>query len=227
MNADLKNSSSLSQGPIHLVTDQFNIGGGIEHIYQIAAGMKNFKFRIFALPGKGDALEKFNGLDNVEIHGNGFKPDQLLEGNPRLIHFHHLRPLLSFFKTPFTRSPVPMVFTAHGLHIHKYEFTHNIRARVNYILRFHLEKRLFAKVDRVIAVSREDKAFIETNYKVNNVLYLTNGIDFKGADSGPVPSKQKLRRELDLPRDEFLFVTVARFNFQKGYDILIKGIAKA
>ncbi len=42
---------------IHLVTDRFHIGGGIEHIFQIARGLKDFRFRIFGQPG--EAEEKF------------------------------------------------------------------------------------------------------------------------------------------------------------------------
>jgi glycosyltransferase involved in cell wall biosynthesis len=212
---------------IHLVTDEFSLGGGIEHIYQVAKGLTEIKFRIFAQPG--NAVKKFQHLENVEIHDKGYHPSYVMEKKSNLVHFHHLRPLLSFFRNPMGRGKynVPIVFTAHGLHIHKYEFYNSIRGKINYFLRFHLEKWLLSKADRIIAVSREDKGFLEEKYHLKNVSYLTNGIDFSALNAGSRASQNKadLRRKLDLPMDDFLFVTVARFNFQKGYDILIKAIS--
>ena len=62
---------------------------------------------------------------------------------------------------------------------------------------------------------------------------MTNGIDFSavtpGSGSGGQgrgENKVELRQRLDLPPHAFLFITVARFNFQKGYDILIRAIAR-
>ena len=212
---------------IHLVTDEFSLGGGIEHIYQVAKGLTEIKFRIFAQPG--NAVKKFQHLENVEIHDKGYHPSYVMEKKTDLVHFHHLRPLLSFFRNPMGRAThnVPIVFTAHGLHVHKYEFYNSIRGKINYFLRFHLEKRLLSKVNRIIAVSREDKGFLEEKYHLKNVTYLTNGIDFSALNAEDVLSKNKsdLRGKLDLPTDDFLFVTVARFHFQKGYDILIKAIS--
>lgn len=205
------------------MTDQFNLGGGIEHIYQVAKGLKDTRFGIFGQPGP--AREKFTNLKNVEIHDNGFAPSYVMEKSPDLVHFHHLRPMVSFFINPFRRWQVPVIFTAHGLHIHKYEFYDSMTAAIKYFLRFHLERRVFSKPNRIIAVSREDKRFMEEKYKLQNVTYLTNGIDFSAITAGNDQSKKDLREKLGLPAGEFLFVTVARFNFQKGYDILIKAIS--
>ncbi len=209
---------------VHLVTDQFNLGGGLEHIYQIARGLKDFHFRIFA--DGGDAAEKFNHLENVDVYDNGYAPGDLLAGEPDVIHFHHLRPLLTFFKNPFACYDVPVVFTVHGLHIHKYEFFSTLKSRLGHFFRFQLEKRLFRKPNRVIAVSREDKAFMETQYRLKDVKYLTNGIDFSAVVEGAEErkSRDELRKRLGLSVDEFLFVTVARFNFQKGYDIFFQAL---
>jgi glycosyltransferase involved in cell wall biosynthesis len=214
---------------IHLVTDKFYLGGGLEHIYQIAKGLKDIKFRIFGQPGEKEAVEKFKHLENVETHDKGFHPSDVTAGKPDLVHFHHLRPLFTFFKNPFSRVPVPTIFTAHGLHIHKYEFYHSLRGRLTYFLRFHLEKRLLPNVDRVIAVSREDKAFLREKYHLRDVIYLTNGIDFSAVTGGMEESinKKDLREKLGLPGINFLFITVARFHFQKGYDILLKAISLA
>jgi glycosyltransferase involved in cell wall biosynthesis len=213
---------------IHLVTDRFHLGGGLEHIYQVAKGLKEIQFGIFAKPGTNSAYEKFSNMKNVEICNQGYSPDIVMEKEPDLVHIHHLKPLAAFFKKPGKKYNIPIFYTAHGLHIRKYEFYGSISAKTKYFLRFQLEKRILPKAKRIIAVSREDKHFLEEKYRLKNVTYLTNGIDFSAIphDKGSGESKTLLRKELNLPEDDFLFITVARFDFQKGYDILIKAIAK-
>ena len=83
---------------IHMVTDNFSTGGGLEHIFQIVRGMPAHDFRIFAKAG--DALEKFSGLSNVATCSQGFRPALVLKPKPDLVHIHHLLPLLAFFLYP-------------------------------------------------------------------------------------------------------------------------------
>jgi glycosyltransferase involved in cell wall biosynthesis len=208
---------------IHLVTDQFTLGGGIEHIYQVTRGLEDIRFGVFGEPGP--AVEKFNRLKHVEIHDKGYAPGYVMEKSPDIVHIHHLRPLVSFFKKPFSKYKVPIIFTAHGLHIHKYEFFNSFRANISYLLRFQLEKRIMCKLNGIIAVSQEDKHFMEEKYHLDNVIYLTNGIDFSFVTTAKRQSKKELRKQLELPADDFLFITVARFDFQKGYDILINAVS--
>ena len=206
---------------IHIVTDQFIVGGGIEHIYQIVKEMKEVQFGIFAK--SGNAVEKFQGLQNVKIYERGFTPGYVLKEKPDLVHIHHFRSLFSFLKNPLAKYHTPIIFTAHGMHVHKYEFSRSIASCFKYFLRTNLEKKLLKRIDQVIAVSREDKQFMEAKYNLKNVFYLTNGLDFSNVKI-PLDPKNVLRERLNLPEDYFLFVTVARFNFQKGYDILIQSI---
>lgn len=219
---------------VHLVTDRFSIGGGIEHIYQIVSHLTTFHFTIFGKPGP--AVERFKHLENVDIHDRGYDPNDILKSSPDIIHFHHLKPLTSFFLNPFRKriSKTPVIYTAHGLHIHKFEFYPGPVARLKYRLRFWLERYILPKAHRVIAVSREDKKFIEEKYRLGTVSYLTNGIDFEKIKVGEGESRtqlrkqlrQQLRERLEFPEDTFLFITVARFDFQKGYDILLQAIQK-
>lgn len=208
---------------IHIVTDYFSVGGGIEHIYQVVKGLKDFRFGIFARPG--NALQKFKKLENVKTYPAGFHPGYVLSEKPDLVHIHHIRPLFYFYKKPFSHYKIPVIFTAHGLHIHKYEFSNIISNKIKYFLRFLLEKKILKKVDKIIAVSKEDRDFLEKKYHLKNVVYLTNGIHFSNIRSTAKCKEKILRKELHLPEDHFLFTTVARFDYQKGYDILIKAIS--
>jgi glycosyltransferase involved in cell wall biosynthesis len=208
---------------VHLVTDRFSTGGGLEHIYQVAGGIKEIDFTVFGQPDSPAAVDKLAGLPNVTVDDSGFGARRITSGNPDLIHIHHLRPLLSLYRCPLRRVGVPVLFTAHGLHLHKYEFLPGWTSGLKYRLRFQLERRLLPKPDRVIAVSREDRGFMERNYRLPNVTYLTNGIAVQDKKKH---SKKHYRRLLDLPEDTLLFVTVARFNFQKGYDILLEALGR-
>ncbi|MCP5048645.1 MAG: glycosyltransferase family 4 protein [bacterium] len=209
---------------IHLVTDQFCLGGGIEHIFQVAKGLPQFQFGIFGEPGP--ASGKFRDLPNVDVYDTGFDPSLVLESSPDIVHIHHLRPLTAFFRNPFRKYNVPVLFTVHGLHIHKFEFYKSLTAKLKYFLRFRLEKNMLPKADRIIAVSREDQRFMEENYGLTHVDYVTNGIDGTAVKAAEGLSKADLTGKLDVPPGAFLFVTVARFNFQKGYDFLLQTIAK-
>jgi len=206
---------------VHIVTDNFSTGGGIEHIFQIVKGLPELDFKIFA--GAGDMLAKFSGLANVETCSRGYSPALVLKTKPDLIHIHHLRPLLAFYRNPLARYEVPVIYTAHGLHIHKYEFPCSVLNRLKYKLRFVLEKYLFVRADQVIAVSKADRDFIRNRYKLNHVRYIANGIDPSRLEE--VQSQRKIGDEFQLPAKRILFITVARFNFQKGYDVLIRAIA--
>lgn len=209
---------------IHLVTDAFTVGGGLEHIFQIVNGFPQIQFTVFGQ--SGPCTGKFKNLTNVKIHDAGFSPAQVMAHAPDLVHIHHLKPLLAFYKNPFVHYHVPVIFTAHGLHIHKYEFYPQVSARIQYALRFHLEKYLYQRVNKIIAVSREDARFLEHQYHLEHVHYIANGIDFARVKAASVgESKAHLRQRLALPVSSFLFVTVARFHFQKAYDFLIRAIA--
>lgn len=217
-------SYKTNQLRVHLVTDRFSLGGGIEHIYQIVNGLSHIHFDVFGEPGP--AVEKFELLPNVNIHTTGYDASLVLKDSPDIVHIHHLKPLTSFFKNPFKKYKIPIIFTVHGLHIHKYEFQETVRANISYFLRFHLEKNTLKKAKGVIAVSREDREFLETYYGLTNVTYLTNGIDFSRITRNIDEPRESLRKRFDFPNDSFIFITVARFDFQKGYDILIEAIKR-
>lgn len=200
---------------IALVTDSFTIGGGLEHIYQICLGMPDIDFGVFAKDG--NAKQKFELLPNVKIFSSGYGEKYIKSFNPDIVHIHHLKPLLKLYKMN-----AKTIFTVHGVHLHKYEFVNGFKAMALKVLRLNLEKYLYKSVDKIITVSDDDKDYLKEYYKLDSdVVY--NGIDYE-----PIlkikNSKEDLRQKLSLPQDKQLFLTVARFDFPKGYDILIEAI---
>ncbi len=205
---------------VALLTDAFKVGGGLEHIYQITSGMRDVEFCIF---GKGGIRhEKCEALRNVMVHRKGYSPKDVLLFRPDLIHIHHLKPLVAFCGSPFANHTIPIIFTVHGLHIHRYEFTGGMFRRIKYFTRFALEKYLFSRVSGLITVSQEDSDFIHNKYHMEATC-IPNGIDQSRFIFTHEPINT-IRQRLNLPIDHFLCLTVARFDFQKGYDILIRAM---
>lgn len=200
---------------IALVTDSFTIGGGLEHIYQICLGMPDIDFGVFAKDG--NAKDKFELLPNVKIFSSGYDEKYIKSFNPDIVHIHHLKPLLKLYKMD-----AKTIFTVHGVHLHKYEFVNGFKAMALKVLRLNLEKYLYKSVDKIITVSDDDKAFLKEYYKIDSeVIY--NGIDYRPIEQ-IVLSKEELRDKLNLQKDKQIYLTVARFDFPKGYDILINAI---
>lgn len=200
---------------IALVTDKFSTGGGLEHIYQLCCGMPDVEFGVFAKDG--NAKDKFILLDNVTVFDNGYASEAIIAYAPDVVHFHHLKPLLAF-RGKARRS----IFTVHGIHLHQYEFKSGLLSRIQYFIRLNLEKFLYRKVDRIISVSYEDENFIAEKYGVK-AKTVFNGIQFDAIE-GIQGSQDSYRMLLDLPADKRIYLTVARFDFPKGYDVLIKAI---
>lgn len=200
---------------IALVTDSFTIGGGLEHIYQICLGMPDIDFGVFAKDG--NAKDKFELLPNVKIFSSGYDEKYIKTFNPDIVHIHHLKPLLKLYKMD-----TKTIFTIHGVHLHKYEFMSGFKAKVLRFLRLNLEKYLYKSVDKIITVSDDDKMFLKEFYRIESeVIY--NGIDYRPIEQ-IVLLKEELRDKHNISKDKQIYLTVARFDFPKGYDILINAI---
>lgn len=209
---------------VALLSDKFQIGGGLEHIYQIVRGLPGIRFGIFA--ENGPAKSKFKALSNCQIFCEGFHPQYITTFQPDIIHIHHLKPLFRFFRNPFKNYTVPIIFTMHGVHLHKYEFKTSISNRIGYSLRYHLEKYLYHKVDQLITVSQDDQQFVHRKYGIKKVVRVPNGLVFSDLEQTRHRSKAELRRLFHIPANQFIFLTIARFDFPKGYDILVKAISR-
>ncbi|GAB4373784.1 MAG: hypothetical protein Kow0042_17880 [Calditrichia bacterium] len=212
------------QKKIALLTNSFHTGGGLEHIYQIVRNLPEFQFAVF---GKGgEDYQKFRDLPHVQVIDSGYSPSLIEVYQPDLVHIHHLKPLLNLLGAPFRSYPFPIIFTIHGVHLHKYEFLSGIRHQLSFQLRFRLERYLYRKVNKLITVSADDQEFVRQTYAVDHLIYIPNGLDFEQINPQSLPSRQEIRQQLSLSNSAFAFLTIARFDFAKGYDVLIKSLIR-
>ena len=204
---------------VALVIDKYMIGGGLINLYRLVKGLPDIEFGLFAKDGKGKKI--FEDIRNVRLFNNNSYND-ILNFKPDIIHFNHLKPLVNFLVNDriYRKSITSLLFTAHGLHIHKYEFSKKKLDKLKFYLRFIIEKHTYNKVSKVIAVSKEDKNWLISNYKLKNVTYIPNGIDCESFSRNYIADSDII----NLLKDKFIFFTIARFDFQKGYDTLVKAI---
>ena len=199
---------------IALLTDRFMVGGGLEYLYRIAAGLPQHTFVICAHGGL--AAERFQSLPNVVIETGGYSPAIVRRHAPDLLHFNHLRPLCAFSLTP-GRMPLPSINTVHGIHLRRYEFLHGPHHRLISFARQTLERYCLAKVDINIALTQSDRDYLVTRLNAKRVVIIPNGIAaLDPATLNPVPRAARLH-----------FLVPARFDFQKGHDVLLHAIHMA
>ena len=181
--------------------DKDSIGGGMEYIRRQIAAHPGDEARVFFSERGECTAAKMNAWGADVIHAN------------------HLKALVQIFRSPFSRPTGKVVFTVHGIHLRKYDFLSRTFAnRLKRALRLVLEQWLYRKCDRLIALTETDAADIRRLYGPGlPVVVEPNSVD---------PSKfAQPVGNLCYGADEFAFVCIARFDFQKGQDVLLRAIA--
>ena len=187
---------------IAYLIDRDSVGGGMEYIRRQMAAHPNDETRVF-FSDCGDCTAAKMNAWGVEV-----------------VHVNHLKALLQLFRNPFVRPHGRVIFTVHGIHLRKYDFLpKSFFYRTKRLVRLSLERWLYRKCDTLIALTETDKGDIKRLYGANlSVVVEANSIDVSGLKA-PVGLKYR--------ENEFSYVCIARFDFQKGQDILVNAIDRA
>ena len=182
--------------------DREAVGGGMEYIRRRIRARPDDDSRVFAADRGECAAAKVNAW------------------GAEVVHVNHLRALLQLFDNPFVRPHGKVVFTVHGIHLRKYDFLPKTPLnRFRRWLRLSLERWLYRKCDRLIALTETDAADVSRLYGERlPVVVEPNAVD-------PAEFSSDFRAR--YRSDEFAFVCIARFDFQKGQDILVAAVAAA
>ena len=185
------------------LTDRDSVGGGMEYIRRQMAAHPGDECRVF-FADRGECTAA-----------------KMDEWRADIVHVNHLKALVQLFRNPFARPQGKVVFTVHGIHLRKYDFLPKTLAnRAKRLLRLSLERRLYRKCDKLIALTPTDSADIQRLYGPGlPVVVEPNSVDASEFAEAPA--------DLRFKRDEFAFVCIARFDFQKGQDVLVEAIAQA
>ena len=189
---------------IAYLIDRDAVGGGMEYIRRQIAAHPDGESRVFFSDRGECTAAKMNAWGADVVHAN------------------HLKSLVQLFRNPLSKPRGRVVFTVHGIHLRKYDFLPKTFVnRMKRRLRLWLERWLYRKCDGIIALTETDAADIQRLYgRGLPVVVEPNVVDM--AEFADVP-----REELRYRPDEFAFACIARFDFQKGQDVLVRAIALA
>ena len=113
-----------------------------------------------------------------------------------------------------------VIYTAHGFHFFKGS------PIKNWLLYYPIEKICSYFTDTLITINHEDYDFASRRMKAKKVEYIPGvGIDLSKFDNVDV-DRFKKRREIGVPDNAFLLISVGELNENKNHQVVIKAMAK-
>lgn len=201
------------------------LGGGQEHMYSLIKGMDKNKFRIFSVSqNDGPFYKKFKeesssiydlNLRKISVMNILKLINIVIKNKIDIIHSHGKGAgLYSRLVGFFTGRKV--IHTLHGIHYEKYP---KIFQRLYFLI-----ERLFSHFTfKIINVSESEKrlALSLGMYNSDKAIIIPNGVDKNKFDIKP--DIKKYETEFNSYNKK-VFLTVARYSYEKGLDILIKAV---
>ena len=115
---------------------------------------------------------------------------------------------------------VKVIYTTHGFHFFKGA------PLKNWLLYYPIERWLARYTDVLITISKEDYARAKKSFKAGRVEYIPGvGLDTKRF-SKVVVDKLAKRREIGVPEDAFVLLSVGELNKNKNHETVIKAVEK-
>ena len=113
-----------------------------------------------------------------------------------------------------------VIYTAHGFHFYE-------GAPLKNWLIYYLVERLLARyTDVIITMNKEDYALAKKSFKAGRVEYIPGvGLD-TGKFKEVVIDRAQKRKELDVPIDAVLLLSVGELNENKNHESVIKAVAE-
>lgn len=144
--------------------------------------------------------------------------DLILEHNYEFVHCHS--PIGGVCgRLAALRTKTKVIYTAHGFHFFKGA------PLINWLLYYPIERWLARYTDVLITINKEDYVRAK-NFKAKKVEYIPGvGLDTKKFENITVNKKEK-RKELGLPEDAIVLLSVGELNKNKNHETTIKGISK-
>ncbi len=160
-------------------------------------------------------------LDNVKAYRQLKKVIE--KGNYDIVHCH--TPNASVITRLVCRrlrkeNRLSVFYTAHGFHFFKGA------PKKNWLLYYPIEKFCSRFTDKLITINREDYELAKTRFKAKEVHYVPGvGIDLSRFENVQVDRNAK-RREIGVPEDAFLLLSVGELNENKNHQVIIRALAK-
>lgn len=118
------------------------------------------------------------------------------------------------------KTGLQVFYTAHGFHFYKGA------SLKNWLIFYPVEKFCSRLTDRLITINREDYALAKEKFHCPQVHYVPGvGIDLSRFDRVPVDRRAK-RRELGVPEDACLILSVGELNENKNHRCVLQAMAE-
>ncbi|MBJ8154233.1 glycosyltransferase family 1 protein [Bacillus toyonensis] len=115
---------------------------------------------------------------------------------------------------------VKVIYTAHGFHFFKGA------PLINWLVYYPIEKCLAKYTDILITINKEDYNRAKSSFKADRVVYIPGvGLDTQRFDTILVDKSLK-RKELGLPEDAVIILSVGELNKNKNHETVIRALAK-
>lgn len=144
----------------------------------------------------------------------------VLEEKYNLVHTH--TPVASAITRLACRNlkKVKIIYTAHGFHFFKGA------PLKNWLIYYPIEKWLSKYTDTLITINKEDYERAKNKFKAKRVDYVPGvGLDIDKFTNVVVDREDK-RKEIGVPEDAFVLLSVGELNKNKNHETIIKAIAK-
>lgn len=113
-----------------------------------------------------------------------------------------------------------VLYTAHGFHFYRGA------PKKNWIIYYPIERLCSRWTDVIITINREDYELAKKKMKAGSVRYIPGvGIDVDKFANTVVDRAAK-RREIDVPEDAFLLLSVGELNKNKNHQVIIRAMAQ-
>lgn len=111
-------------------------------------------------------------------------------------------------------------YTAHGFHFYKGA------PLLNWLLFYPVENFCSRFTDKLITINKEDFELAKTKFKAKNVCHVPGvGVDLNRFQNVQVVRSAK-RREIGVPEDAFLLLSVGEVNKNKNHQIIVRAMAQ-
>lgn len=118
------------------------------------------------------------------------------------------------------KAGLKVLYTAHGFHFYKGA------PLPNWLIFYPIEKICSYFTDVLITINGEDYALARKKMKAKQIAYVPGvGVDIQKFQDTKIDRKEK-RRELDVPENAVLLVSVGELNQNKNHEVVIRAMAQ-
>ena len=159
--------------------------------------------------------------DNVKAYGQ--LKEVIKNGNYDIVHCH--TPNASVITRLACRrfrkkNGLKVFYTAHGFHFYKGA------PKLNWLVFYPVEKLCSRFTDKLITINKEDYELAKNKFRAKEVHYVPGvGIDLSRFENVQVDKNAK-RKEIGVPEDAFLLLSVGELNENKNHQVVIRALAE-